>query len=174
MLSIRVILSISALAINYRFTSGFEVEGGYSHYTVSSLSPLSTDGTFPILNGSRLNVQSGGGRDEYSGTVNAFYDLQNWGAWVPYVGVGGGVDTINAETVVVAGPGGIPRFTEVGGNATDAVILGEVGVSLALDEKWSVVPSYRFQHVSPMARPSPTTPIYSKSASAIRRKRGFF
>jgi hypothetical protein len=68
-------------------------------------------------------------------------------SYVPYIGVGGGLETINAETVTVAGPGGVPHFTEFGGNATDAIILAEVGMTIALNEKWSVVPSYRFQHV---------------------------
>jgi opacity protein-like surface antigen len=137
------------LGVGYKLPWGFraEIEGNYSHYTVSSLSPLSTDGTFPVLNGSRLNVQSGGDRNEYGGTLNAFYDLPISASYVPYIGAGGGIETINADTVVVAGPGGVPRFTEAGGNATDAIILAEVGVTIALNEKWSVVPSYRFQHV---------------------------
>jgi hypothetical protein len=139
-----------AFGVGYKLPWGFrtEVEGNYSHYTVSSLSPLSTDGAFPVLNGSRLNVQSGGDRDEYGGTLNVFYDLPiSVSSWVPYIGAGGGVETINAETVVVSGPGGVPRFTEFGGNATDAIVLGEVGMTIALDAKWSVVPSYRFQHI---------------------------
>lgn len=135
--------------VGYRLPWGFrtEIEGNYSHYTVSSLSPLSTDGTFPLLNGSRLNVQSGGDRTEYGGTLNAFYDLPISASYVPYVGVGGGMETIKAETVTVAGPSGVPHFTEFGGNATDAIILAEVGMTIALNETWSVVPSYRFQHV---------------------------
>ncbi|MFZ0423111.1 MAG: hypothetical protein WAL80_09575 [Xanthobacteraceae bacterium] len=137
------------LGVGYKLPWGFraEIEGNYSHYTVSSLSPLSTNGAFPALNGSRLNVQSGGARDEYGGTVNAYYDLPMSVSYVPYIGVGGGLETINAETVTVAGPGGVPHFTEFGGNATDAIILAEVGMTIALNEKWSVVPSYRFQHV---------------------------
>src|ERR1700692_2690464 len=44
---------IVTLGIGYKLPLGFrlEVEGGYSHYSAASVSPLSTDGTFPFLNG---------------------------------------------------------------------------------------------------------------------------
>jgi hypothetical protein len=32
-------------------------------------------------------------------------------------------------------------------SSTDGVVLGEVGVAIAIDAKWSVVPSYRFEAV---------------------------
>jgi opacity protein-like surface antigen len=140
---------IVTLGIGYRLPLGFrlEIEGGYSHYTVASASPLSTDGTFSSLNGSRFNTQSGGGRDQYTGMFNAFYDVPMSGWWAPYIGVGGGVSYVQAETTVFADSNGVPRLTGLGGNSTDAVMMAEVGVTFTLDPKWSVVPSYRFQHV---------------------------
>jgi opacity protein-like surface antigen len=95
------------LGVGYRLPMGFrmEVEGGYVHYTAASLSPKSTDGTFPALNGSQLNVTSGGGHDQYAVTLNAFYDIPVSSWCVPFVGVGGGVNFTQQEDAHFAGPG---------------------------------------------------------------------
>jgi opacity protein-like surface antigen len=135
------------LGVGYKLPLGFRVEGelGYAHYSFDSENPLSTDGTFPPLNGSRLALQSGGGHDQYSATVNGFYDLPIPGWIVPYVGAGFGVERTNSQTAHFSGPG--VQFTSLGSDKTWPVILGEVGVTITLDERWAVVPSYRFEHV---------------------------
>lgn len=145
------------LGVGYKLPLGFRVEGelGYAHYSADSASPLSTNGAFPQLNGSGLALQSGGGYDQYSATGNAFYDLPIPGWVIPYVGAGFGVEHTDAQTGHFAGPGGAPRFTELNGSSTYAVVLGEIGVTIELDERWAVVPSYRFEHVFTTNNASP-------------------
>jgi opacity protein-like surface antigen len=137
------------LGLGYKLPWGFriEAEGGYAHYSAESVSPFSTNGAFPLLNGSRLQLQSGGARDEYSATLNAFYDLPVPGRFIPYVGAGIGANIDNAQTGHFAGVGGQPRFSQLGGSGTNAAILGELGVTITLNAKWAVVPSYRFEKV---------------------------
>jgi opacity protein-like surface antigen len=137
------------LGLGYRFTPHFRVEGefGYAHDTQASVSPLSTNGALPELNGERLDLQSGGGRNLYSGMVNAFYDLPISGRIIPYVGGGVGFSEFVGQTAQFAGPGDFPRFTQPGGSAFRVAIAGETGLTLALDRNWSLAPSYRFEHL---------------------------
>jgi hypothetical protein len=39
------------------------------------------------------------------------------------------------------------KFTQLSGNATNTVVVAEVGVTVTLDARWSVVPSYRYEKV---------------------------
>jgi opacity protein-like surface antigen len=135
------------LGIGYRLPLGFRVEAefGYAHYGLNTVSPLSTDGAFPQLNGGQLSLQSGGGHDQYSGTVNAFYDLQRFGSVTPYIGTGVGLFATNAATAIFAGPG-VSKFTQLGGHATNAGIIAEAGASIAIAPKWDIVPAYRYQY----------------------------
>jgi opacity protein-like surface antigen len=137
------------LGLGYKLPLGFRIEGelGFARYASDSVSPLSTNGAFPLLNGSRLSLRSGGNHDQYSATVNGFYDLPMSGRIVPYIGGGFGVVVTRAQTGQFAGPGGVSTFTQGGGNATNAAALAEIGLTMTLAPKWSVVPSYRFEHV---------------------------
>jgi opacity protein-like surface antigen len=98
------------------------------------------------LNGSRLDLVSGGVRDQYSATVNAFYDLPLSGPMVPYIGGGAGVSHLNQALGVFSGPN-VVRFTQLSSTSTDPAILGETGVAIAVNGNWSVVPAYRFEKV---------------------------
>lgn len=105
------------------------------------------------MQGQQLTLQSGGDIDQFTATFNAFYDLPI-GSWLtPYAGGGVGVNYINAQTAHFSGPApsglgaSTVQFTSNGGTATNAMVFAEVGVAIALDERWSVVPAYRFQHV---------------------------
>ncbi|HEY2134397.1 MAG TPA: hypothetical protein VGH49_00825 [Xanthobacteraceae bacterium] len=69
------------------------------------------------------------------------------GRIIQYVGGGVGIVASQSQVAVFVAPGGVPRFTVRSGNATQATILSEVGLTIALDPRWSVVPAYRFQHV---------------------------
>jgi opacity protein-like surface antigen len=135
------------LGFGYKLPFGFriEAEAGYAHYTYDSISPLNTNGALPALNGSRLESESGGGHDQYSGTLNAFYDLPIPGWFTPYVGAGIGVSSLDTQVGHFAGPGGVPQFTQAGGRSTDAAMLAEAGLTITLDENWSVEPAYRFE-----------------------------
>jgi hypothetical protein len=49
------------LGAGYRLPLGFRIEGdfSYAHYVSDTISPLSTDGTFPRLNGERAGIAVG-------------------------------------------------------------------------------------------------------------------
>ena len=107
-----------------------------------------------LLNGS-AGITVGRRHRTILSTLKMFHDVQ-LSAWlIPYIGVGGGVNYGNKETGVFAGAGGIPRFTQLGGHATDAAFLAEVGLSIQVNASWSVVPSYRFEKVFPPATAFP-------------------
>jgi opacity protein-like surface antigen len=137
------------LGLGYKLPIGVRVEGelGYAHYSVNGVSPVSTNGAFPPLNGNRLGLQSGGGIDQGSATVNAFYDLPVPGRFVPYIGAGFGAVLTSAQTTHFANARDTVQFTQNGGSAVHPAILGEIGLTIALDGNWAAVPSYRFEHV---------------------------
>jgi opacity protein-like surface antigen len=137
------------VGVGYRLPLGFRVEAdlAYAHYRQNSVNPLSTDGTFPQLNGSRLTLLSGGGRDQYEAAALGFYDLPVSWPLVPYVGAGIGGANLVAEDGTFAGATGTPKFLVRGGSATCLTMIAEVGVTVALDDRWAVVPSYRFEHL---------------------------
>jgi opacity protein-like surface antigen len=142
------------LGFGYYLPFGFraEMEAGYARYTASSISPVSTNGAFPELNGSRLNVTSGAARDQYTGSLNVFYDFPDFGSMAPYVGLGTGAEYINSAVGYFSGPG-VPVFTQLAGHTTDILLLAEMGVALKVDADWSIVPSYRFQSALPTSGP---------------------
>ncbi len=138
------------LGIGYKLPLGFrvEVEGGYSHYSAASLGPFTLQtNVFQPPTVIRLGLQSGGGRDQYSATFNAFYDLPLSGWIVPYLGAGAGINYLNAQTGYFGGSGGVPQFTQVGGSLTNVAVLAEIGVAITLNAQWAIVPSYRFEKV---------------------------
>lgn len=133
-------------AIGYRLPFGVrvEAEAGFAHFTTASSNPFAPG--VPGLNGSKLTPSAGGGHDRYTGTVNAFYDLPISGRYVPYIGGGFGVAQLNGGTTYFPVPGTSGRFIVGGASVVRPVILGEVGVAIALSDRWSVVPAYRFEH----------------------------
>ncbi len=135
------------LGVGYKLPLGFRVEGDfeYDRFSTSSVSPFSTDGTFPALAGNRLGVVSGGNRDSYSATVNVFYDLPVPGRFVPYVGVGAGASHGESQTGIFAGPG-VSKFTGIGTSGNYALIAAEIGLTIAINQNWAIVPSYRYEH----------------------------
>jgi len=137
------------LGLGYKLPFGVRVEGelGYAHYSVNGITPVSTDGTFPVLNGSRVALQSGGGMDQGSATVNAFYDLPVPGRFVPYIGVGFGAVLISEQATRFTNSSGTVQFNQNSSSIILPAMLGEVGLTIALDANWAAVPSYRFQHV---------------------------
>jgi len=137
------------LGLGYRLPAGFRIEGelGYAHYASATVNPLSTDGTFPLLNGRTLSLQSGGGYNRYSAMVDGFYDFPRFGWAVPYVGLGVGAVYTQSQQAHFTSPDGTVGFTQFPGNSTHAAIAAEAGLAFALDPKWSVVPAYRFEHV---------------------------
>ena len=137
------------LAAGYRLPFGFRVEAelGYQHYKTDTISPLSFNGEFPALNGTRLTNPSGGGHDLFTSTANLFYDLPvSFAGITPYVGAGAGYYYENyASAVFIDRFGG--TFTQRGGNDGNAIVLGEVGASYPLTPSLSMVASYRYEHL---------------------------
>lgn len=134
-------------AVGYSLPLGFRVEGelGYQHFTANSISPDSTNGTFPELTGAKLSNPSGGDHDIFTATANLFYDLPYSLAGItPYVGAGAGYYQGHSTTAVFLNPQG-PRFIMNSGTSRNAVVLGEVGASYALTPSLSLVGSYRYE-----------------------------
>lgn len=132
------------LGLGYRLPWGFRVEGelGYAHYMTDSASPLSTNGAFPALNGTRLPRTSGGSHELFTATLDGFYDLPVPGRFVPYVGGGFGYYHAVGEDTTFG-----HVFRQRGETGDNVVVLGEVGLTMKLDAHWSVVPAYRFEHL---------------------------
>lgn len=137
-----------SLGAGYRLPWGLRVEGeiDYAHFTTASVDPLSTDGAFPGLNGSKLSTNSGGGHNRYMATANVFYDIALPGSFIPYVGGGVGyarADGADAHFTETNGR----AFTENGSTINDPVVLGEAGLTIRLTDRWAVVPAYRYTHI---------------------------
>jgi opacity protein-like surface antigen len=150
------------LGVGYRLPHGFraEVESGYAHYVLTNISPLNANPlVLPKLIGTRLNLMSGGEHDQYSATLNVFYDFPGVGRLVPFIGGGAGGEYLTAETGIFAGPG-VLRFTQLGGHATDPLLLAEGGVTFKANANRSVVPSYRFEAALPANGPSLNAHIF--------------
>jgi opacity protein-like surface antigen len=87
-------------------------------------------------------------------TVNAFYDFSKVLGVVPYVGVGIGyhygiqtAGTLN-RTVMVSNAPTVTEMASVDATHTNAgIYLAEIGVSIPLSDKLSVVPAYRFSQL---------------------------
>jgi opacity protein-like surface antigen len=142
---------VGNLGIGYRLPIGvrLEAELGYAHNTMNAAYPVSS-GPVAFLNGRGLGVQSGGGFDQGTATANAFYDLPIAGKVVPYIGGGFGITLIGYEGGVFSSPNGAGRVQLTTGGDTSPilpVILGELGVNIAVAPNWTVVPAYRFEHV---------------------------
>ena len=143
----RGLSSIWVLGTSCRGDFVLKPKGGYAHYSAESVSPLSTNGAFPLLNGNRLELQSGGARDQYLATFNAFYDLPMFGQFIPDVGAGIGGKYRQFTRRALRWGRRRAAVYAVGGSGTNAAVLGEVGMTITLNAKWSVVPSYRFEKV---------------------------
>jgi opacity protein-like surface antigen len=142
---------VGNLGVGYKLPIGvrLEAELGYAHYLVSAVYPVSS-GPVAFFNGGGLGRQSAGGYDQGTATANAFYDLPIAGKVVPYIGGGFGISLTGFEGGVFSSPagGGRVRFSTGGGtSAVMPVILGELGLNIAVAPNWTVVPAYRFAHV---------------------------
>ncbi|HET6308185.1 MAG TPA: outer membrane beta-barrel protein, partial [Rhodopila sp.] len=135
-------------AVGYHLPLGFrtEVELGYQHYLTDSISPLSTTGVLPAANGTRLVNPSDAAHDVFTSTLNLFYDLPfTFAGLTPYIGGGAGYyHASSGRAVFIDRLGG--KFTTQGGNADNAIVLGEVGASYPLTPSLALVTSYRYEY----------------------------
>ena len=137
-------------ATGYRLPMGFRVEGelGLQHFTADTISPNSTNGTFPAFTGARLSHPSGGEHDMFTSTANLFYDLPyRFDGITPYVGGGAGYYRDSSTNAVFATSQGA-RFTGRGRDTDGAIMLAEVGASYPLTPRLGLVGSYRYEYLS--------------------------
>lgn len=141
--------------IGYRLGNGFRIEGelGYTHFGTAGATPaiaasgLAGSPGLARLNGSHLTTISGGARDIFTATVNGFYDLPVAGRFVPYLGMGLGIYRAEAEETRFADASGTQVLRGRSGHSANAMVLGEVGVTVALNADWAIAPAYRYEHL---------------------------
>ena len=121
-----------------------QAEFGYAHYTVDTIAPASA--AFPSLDGSQRPTLSGGNRDFFTTDAEAFYDLPSYGRVQPYLGGGAGWYHLSAGDVITTTSLGAP-FTGHTGDVDGPILLAEGGLNIAIDDGWSIVPAYRYQHL---------------------------
>jgi opacity protein-like surface antigen len=140
---------VGNLGLGYKFPIGIRVEAevGYAHYSEASASPVSNGPALPFFNGNRLALQSGGGVDQGSATANAFYDLPISGGLIPYIGGGFGAVLTGMQGGMFTNSSSTVHLTQGGSSVVYPAILGEVGLNIVANAHWTVVPSYRFEHV---------------------------
>lgn len=137
--------------LGYRLGHGFriEVELGYAHFSIAGATPqVSAAGAvFARLNGTRFATGSGGSRDVFTAKVNGFYDLPVTGRVVPYVGAGIGVYRAEAQETLFVDGAGATVLRGRSSHAGNAIVMGEAGLTVPLNPRWSIAPAYRFEHL---------------------------
>lgn len=137
---------IGNVSLGYKLPSHFRIEGefGFATYQINKVNPVSS--SFPTLNGQDFKLKSGGTKDRYMATVNAFYDLHVRGHFVPYLGAGVGAaynHNTNATFQDANGNNFVQSFQGNGWNTTGIAFL-EAGLNINASDKWSIVPAYRY------------------------------
>lgn len=144
------------VGLGYRLMGGLRLgaELGYGHFSTSTLHPRTNTGTATMLNGSGVSTLSGGDNNLVTMTVAAYYDLPISQTVKPYLGIGGGWYHLDAGALYFADSSGANLFSQSGVNSDNGMFLGEIGVSIAIDSRWSVVPSYRYEHLFTSSGPA--------------------
>jgi opacity protein-like surface antigen len=138
------------LAVGYRLPLGFPIEGelDFAYCNTNTASPFTPASTrVGDLDGTTLDLRSGGNHERYTQTVNAFYDLLLSGQFIPYVGMGFGATEDNGSNACFTEDGGSRTYIQHSATGIHPAVLAEVGLTIRLNNKWSVVPTYRFPHV---------------------------
>jgi opacity protein-like surface antigen len=132
------------IAIGVRLPYGFRVEGegGYMSYTPGFVRPNSSAN--PAYTGAKFQRTAGENADVLSGTLNVFYDIPLSNSIVPYIGAGYGYSSTSSGQTTFANNGN--TYSINGGDSSSAMMLGEVGFSIPVDNNWSIVPAYRYNH----------------------------
>jgi opacity protein-like surface antigen len=133
-------------AVGYHLPLGFRIEAelGYGHNTRGSTTTYTASPAFAPLNGTKFTSPNGGDLNFFTATANIFYDLPvNFAGIKPYVGAGFGYYHLSVDNAYYTSPF---RFTGTGGEASNAVVLAEVGATIPLASALSLVPAYRYEH----------------------------
>jgi opacity protein-like surface antigen len=132
-------------AVGYHLPLGFRVEGelGYIHTSRDTVTINTSVPALSFLNG-KYSSPDGGNMNFFTATANIFYDLPVDLAGIkPYVGAGAGFYHLNVEQAEFTVPF---DFTGRSVDISDAVVLAEVGATISLTPRLSLVPAYRFEH----------------------------
>ncbi|WP_162913178.1 outer membrane beta-barrel protein [Rhodospirillaceae bacterium SYSU D60014] len=124
-------------AVGYTFGNGFrsELEVGYSSVDVDEVK--ASDGVTSVtLDAGSVDVSI------LTVTANAFYDFRPDEQFSPYVGGGIGFARIEADDFSQGG------YNVEGVSETDLTAFAELGVGIALSDKITVAPAYRFMWVN--------------------------
>jgi opacity protein-like surface antigen len=138
---------LAEVGVGYHVSSQWRVEADfdYAGFTGNTLTPSTTDLNFPRLNGA-FTRQSGANNTRFMGSVIAFYDFLPAAArFNPYVGLGLGAESAHDGAGVYVNAAGVP-FSGSGDSSSEGYGLAEVGVSIALTSRLSLVPAYRYMH----------------------------
>jgi outer membrane autotransporter protein len=121
-------------AAGYKFGFGLRLEGelGYARTSPDKIK----------VNGQTVATVGGGDTNLLTGTANAFYDIKTGTSLTPYLGGGIGFVHGDSSDATVAG------VRVNGGSGTDFLWLVEAGVSIAVTDRLSVVPAYRYMQIS--------------------------
>jgi len=123
-----------------------EVELDFAHYSPSDFTPSPSNGnTIVGVSGTKFTTSSGGTRNRFMGSANLFWDAPLNGYLKPYVGAGVGFATDSGSAATFTNPNGW-TFTQAAAQTTAPIVLGEVGLAVALSPRWSIVPAYRYVH----------------------------
>ncbi len=132
-------------AIGYHLPLGFRVEAefGYIHSSRDTVTINTSVPALSFLNG-KFSSPVGGDLNFFTATVNMFYDLPvNLAGIKPYVGAGAGYYHLNADQAEFTVPF---RVTGAGADFSNVAVLAEVGATISLGPKLSLVPAYRYEH----------------------------
>lgn len=136
-----------SIAVGRALVWGFrsEAELDFAHYSPSSFTPSPNNGnTLVGVNGTKFTANSGA-YNRFMGSVNLFWDAPLKGYLKPYVGAGVGFATDSGSTATYTNPNGF-TFNQYAAQSTAPIVLGEVGLAVALSPRWSIVPAYRYIH----------------------------
>jgi len=95
------------------------------------------------VSGNGVAVDLSGDWDLVSFTASGFFDINTNTSVTPYIG--GGAGLIYWDRGVVTASLNGTSVTIAGDDGTEVTAFAEAGVSIALDSKFELVPSYRFQ-----------------------------
>jgi opacity protein-like surface antigen len=79
------------------------------------------------------------------GSLNLFWDAPIAGYLKPYLGGGFGFAMDSGSSANFSNANGF-SVTQYAAQSTQPIVLGEVGLTVALTSRWSIVPAYRYVH----------------------------
>lgn len=144
------------LALGYHLAGGLRVAGefGWGYFSTSTLRPQTSSATAQTLNGTAVSTLAGGDNTLYTMTLNAYYDLPIGGSVRPYIGGGAGWYHLDTGNIYFSDSTGANLFNQPGGSSDNGMVQAELGLTVHVDPRWSVVPSYRYEHLFASSGPA--------------------